>query len=301
MNVSQAGKLGGSVKSDAKKTAAKINGKFGGRPINAVNLNDDGYSIKGCNYIYAPKGKALEYSDLAANPYRGCGNQCTYCYVPNVIRMKRPDFDSTANDRPNFIKCLNRDAAKYKSINSNKQIMFSFTTDPYHPFDTSLTRESLQSLIDHDLNFCTLTKGGSRALRDIDLFRSNKDSFASTLTSFDDRFSRKFERGAANATDRIETLRKFSESGIFTWVSIEPTLSVSEAKKILTNCNGFVNHFKIGKANYIKMKEEINWEQYTHEIIELCQKLNISHYIKKDLQMYLPENYENNMRIKQHY
>ena len=27
-------------------------------------------AIPGCNYIYAPKGQAGEYSPLAANPYR---------------------------------------------------------------------------------------------------------------------------------------------------------------------------------------------------------------------------------------
>lgn len=301
MNVSEAGKKGGSVRSSAKKAAAKINGKFGGRPIKAINLNDDGYSIKSCSHIYAPKGKALEYAELATNPYRGCGNGCVYCYVPNILRMKRPVFDSSAIVRPNYINSLKRDAAKYKSISCDKQIMFSFTTDPYHPFDTSATRESILILQESNLSFSTLTKGGTRAIRDIDLFRPNRDSFASTLTSFDDSYSKKFERGAAVASDRISALKQFSDNGIFTWVSIEPTLNVVEAKKIITECKGFVNHFKIGKANYTKITKDINWEQYTLEIIELCSKLGVSHYIKEDLQKYLPNGYSNTLRIKQHF
>lgn len=45
-------------------------------------LNPDGISVKGRTYIYAPKGEALEYSALAANPYRGCGHKCAFCFVP---------------------------------------------------------------------------------------------------------------------------------------------------------------------------------------------------------------------------
>lgn len=51
-----------------------------------IVINPDGISIKGCNYIYAPKGQAGEYSPLATNPYRGCGHKCAYCYVPQVIK-----------------------------------------------------------------------------------------------------------------------------------------------------------------------------------------------------------------------
>jgi DNA repair photolyase len=76
--------------------------------------------------------------------------------------------------------------------------MFSFTTDVYSPSATLLTRESIKCLIDYGMGFCTLTKGVTRALRDLDLFRSNLDAFASTLTSLDDTFSMKWER---NATD----------------------------------------------------------------------------------------------------
>jgi DNA repair photolyase len=57
-----------------------------------MQLNDDGYSVKGCSYIYAPKGQAGEYARLAANPYRGCGHKCAYCYVPQVLRMDLQQF-----------------------------------------------------------------------------------------------------------------------------------------------------------------------------------------------------------------
>lgn len=196
-------------------------------------LNPDGVSVKGCNYIYAPRGQAGEYAPLSANPYRGCGHKCAYCYVPRVTKQDRKEFDSGAVIRPGFEKGLLKDAKKYHALGITEQVMLSFTTDPYPPAHHELTRWTLEVLRDHGLSFCTLTKGGSRALRDIDLFRRDRDAFASTLTSLDATFSRKWERDAADPDDRIATLRRFHEAGIFTWVSLEPTIDVEASLAIV--------------------------------------------------------------------
>jgi DNA repair photolyase len=295
---SEAGKLGGSAKSQAKKKSSITNGKMGGRPSNPV-LNDDGVSVKGCNMIYAPKGQALEYSALAVNPYRGCGHKCAYCYVPRVIKLDRKSFNTMAVDRKDFLPKFLRDARKYQKLGISEQAMLSFTTDPYHPFDTSLTTKVLEILQDHGLSFCTLTKGGSRALRDIDLFRSDRDCFASTLTTLDDDFSKKWEGGAALPIDRINTLEAFHNRGIFTWVSLEPTLSTEASISIVKRTHDFVDLYKIGRANYLPMTNTTDWESYTHSMCDLMHKLGKKHYIKKDLQKYLPQGYYNPLRINQ--
>lgn len=266
-----------------------------------TKFNEDGISVAGCNIIYAPKGQALEYAELAANPYEGCGNKCAYCYVPAIKRMDRKVFDSMAYPREGYIKKLIADAQKYKELKSKSQVMLSFTTDPYHPFDTELTRKTIGQLQMHGLGVCTLTKGGSRALRDIDMFRSDQDAFATTLTSLDDSFSKKLESGAALPNDRINTLRKFSDKGIFTWVSLEPTLDCDSSINIIKETYKFVNLFKIGRANYLPMTKTTDWEAYTHNMINLCQQLGVKHYIKKDLQCYLPKDYHNPLRIAQHF
>lgn len=258
-------------------------------------------AVKGCSIIYAPRGQAGEYAPLATNPYRGCGHKCAYCYVPNVLRMQRSDFDEGAAPRPDFLASIKKDAAKYKAAGITDQVMLSFTTDPYHPTDTTLTRQTLDVLASNGMGFCTLTKGGSRALRDIDLFRPDRDAFASTLTSLDDSFSLKWERGAALPNDRIDTLKKFHEHGIFTWVSLEPTLDVNASLEIVRQTHDFVMLYKIGRVNYVGMTKTTDWADYTHRMIELCQKLNVKHYIKKDLQPYLPHGYYNPLRITQHH
>jgi DNA repair photolyase len=267
-----------------------------------IDNTDSGESeaIRGCSYIYAPSGQAGEYSPLAANPYRGCGHKCAYCYVPSVLRMDREEFDAGAEPRPDYIAHLTKDARKYQAARSAGQVMLSFTTDPYHPGDNRLTREVLTVLQEHGLGICTLTKGGSRALRDLDLFRPKRDAFASTLTSLDDSFSRKWERAAALPVDRIATLKKFHSAGIFTWVSLEPTLDIESSLAIVRATHGFVDLYKVGRANYLPMTKATDWRSYTERMLELLGKLGARSYIKKDLQPYLPKGYKNPLRVPQH-
>ena len=294
------GRQGGQSTSPAKQAAVRENGKLGGRPMSIPVVNPDGVSIAGCNIIYAPRGQAGEYAPLATNPYRGCGHACAYCYVPAVLGMPRAEFDAGAIPRPNFLASLRKDAQKYQAAGITEQVMLSFTTDPLNPSDMSLTRPTIETLIEHGLAFCTLTKGGSRALPFLDLYRPDRDAFASTLTTLDDAFSRKWERGAQLPGDRIATLRKFHDAGIFTWVSLEPTLDTASSLAIIEHTHDFIDLYKIGQANYLPMTNTTDWRDYTLRAIDLCQRLGARHYIKKDLQGFLPPGYPNQLRIAQH-
>jgi DNA repair photolyase len=271
------------------------------RAVSIPTINADGVSIKSCSYIYAPAGQAGEYSPLAANPYRGCGHGCAYCYVPKVLRMDRAEFDAVAVPRPHFMDSLIADATKYRKAGITEQVMLSFTTDVYNPINRTLTRPTLETLIKFGLGVCTLTKGGTRALADIDLFRPDRDAFASTLTSLDDRFSKKWERGAALPSDRLAALKAFHERGIFTWVSLEPTIDVESSLAIVAETHSFVDLFKIGRVNYIPMTKTTDWEDYTLRMLDLVTKLGVKYYFKKDLQKYLPPGLSNPLRVQQHH
>ncbi len=258
-------------------------------------------ALRNCKVIYEPSGQAGEYAPLATNPYRGCGHKCRYCYVPGVLRMRRAEFDEGAVPRPDFLRNLTRDAEKHQAAGSRGQVMLSFTTDPYHPGDTALTRQTLEVLRGHGLGFCTLTKGGTRALRDLDLFRPDRDAFASTLTSMEDEFSKKWEAEAALPADRLAALRAFHERGIFTWVSLEPTLDAASSLAIVAATHGFVDLYKVGRANYLPITKETDWRDYTLRMVDLLGKLGAAHYIKRDLQPYLPADYPNPLRVQQHH
>jgi DNA repair photolyase len=242
------------------------------------------------------------YAPVAANPYRGCGHQCSYpCYVPAVTKQPRKEFDAGAVPRPDFLKHLLKEARKYQALGITEQVMLSFTTDPYHPGDTSLTRQVLQCLIDHGLAFCTLTKGGTRALRDLDLFRPTRDAYAVTLTSLDPSSTLKWESNAPLPADRIEALKQFHAAGIFTWVSLEPTLDVDSSLAIVRETHSFVDLFKVGRVNYSRLTKTTDWQDYTLRMIELLNQLGARHYIKKDLQPFLPVGYPNPLRVVQHH
>lgn len=282
-------------------------------------LNDDGVSVKGATLIYGPAGQAGEYAPLACNPYRGCGHKCAYCYVPTgeaegldpdvqshgrlgaVPGLTRAEFDAGAVVKKDFLARLLLEARKYQAHGVTEQVLLSFTTDPYPPAHHIETRRALEILRDHGLAFCPLTKGGSRALRDIDLFRPDRDAFASTLTSLEPRFSRKWERAAADPDDRIATLRAFHERGIFTWVSLEPTLDVEASLAIVDATHGFVDLYKVGRVNYVGLTKTTDWRSYTLRMTEKLQRLGKAHYVKRDLQPFLPQDYDNPLRVRQHH
>lgn len=261
---------------------------------------NEGVAVPGCKIIYPPKGQAGEYSPLATNPYIGCGHKCAYCYVPDFTKMSRAVFNEGAYPRKDYLRKLEADCKKYAAVGNRSQVMLSFTTDPYHPGDNTLTRDTLLMFRKYGLSFCTLTKGGSRALRDIDLFRPEWDAFASTLTTLDDAFSKKWESAAALPGDRIATLKKFHDAGIFTWVSLEPTLNIESSLAIVSETYKFVDLFKIGRANYLPMTDTTDWRDYTERMMKLVNKLGVKHYFKRDLQPYLPKGYNNPRRIPQH-
>jgi len=90
-----------------------------------------------------------------------------------------------------------------------------FAGDPYSPpgGDFDLPRQALQLFRRYDQPFQVLTKGGTKAARDFDLY-GPKDRFGATLTFLDPAKSSLWEPGAAPPSDRIESLRQAHERGI---------------------------------------------------------------------------------------
>jgi DNA repair photolyase len=262
--------------------------------------------IRGADVIYRPAGNAGEYAPLATNPWRGCGHGCLYCYVPNATHIDRKLFNEGAVLREGYIDRLWKDVARHQRAGvaggPSEQIFISFSSDPFHRGDLEPTRKVMAILQGAGLAFCTLSKGGARALPFLPLYRPTRDAYACTLTTLDDAFSRKWEPNAALPRDRIATLSRFHEAGIFTWVSLEPTLDIEASLDIVAETRPFVDLYKIGRANYLKeITRTTDWRDYTLRMIALCQHLGVRHYIKKDLQEYLPAGYPNPLRVRQHH
>jgi DNA repair photolyase len=217
--------------------------------------------------IYEPSGRAREYAGLACNVYAGCDHGCTYCYAPNAMHTSRPDF-ARSHVRDGFIERLTHDAAALERGGRTGQVLLSFATDPYQHLDVSqgMTRAAITILKAHWLNVCVLTKGGRRALRDLDLFTPS-DAMAATMTFLDDVRSREWEPRAAPPMERMATLHAFHDAGIPTWVSLEPVLDPEAALAIIRETHAFVDMYKVGKLNYHPLAKSIGWAEFAIRVI----------------------------------
>jgi DNA repair photolyase len=240
-----------------------------------------------CNLIYTPKGKALEYSSLACNMYRGCDHACTYCYAPNATHLFREEFNKPAT-RINFLDKLRKESAGHQKDGLTGQVLLSFTCDPYQSFDVAeqVTRSTIDILHRHGFTVAVLTKGGTRALRDLDLFTA-QDAYAATMTTLDPTESLQWEPGAALPSDRMECLRAFHAAGIPTWVSLEPVYNPEMVYRIIQETAPFVDLFKVGKMNYHPIAKQIDWSAFAKTTIALLESLGKKYYIKQDLLPYL--------------
>jgi hypothetical protein len=60
--------------------------------------------------------------------------------------------------------------------------------------------------------------------------------------------------------------------------------------------------FKVGRTNNMGViTKDTDWQSYTLRMVELLNRLGKPHYVKRDLQKYLPPGYPNSMRVPQHH
>jgi DNA repair photolyase len=239
--------------------------------------------------IYQPAGRAREYSPLALNYFKGCDNGCQYCYVPNMLKRFNRDYKHENVIKPNekSYEDLKKSAEKMRGI--GKQILLSFTGDPYCNAENGETRKILEILNFYGHKVAILTKNPGKAKKDIDLFLKFGDRFkiGSTLTFDNDKDSKQWEPGAEKPKQRIDALKDFGENGIKTWASFEPVIVPSQSLKMLQNISGFIDHVKIGKLNNYKgIDKNIDWAKFIFNAVRICRTMNIDFYIKADLQKY---------------
>lgn len=236
--------------------------------------------------IYEPAGRAREYSPLALNIYQGCTHGCKYCYVPPMMKRFNPSYEQSDCKPSLNVFELEKSAKKFEGC--GKQILLSFTGDPYCGVHPETTREALEILNKYNHHVAILTKGGNRILEDIDIFKKFGDriKIGATLTFYNEEDSKEWEPGAASPEERVSSLKKIASEGITTWASFEPVVSPSQSLRLLDEVSDFIDHVKIGKLNHHKVASTINWTRFLFDAVRICREKKMKFYIKKDLQVY---------------
>jgi len=237
--------------------------------------------------IYEPKGMAREYAALACNLYRGCLHGCTYCYAPACLRMASEVFWATSVPRKGILRDLQREALRYAQ--QSEPVLFCFTSDPYQPNEDGTTGEALRIMAQAGCPFQVLTKGGTRALRDLALFHQVGAAFGTTLLFTDDRDRREWEPNAASVDDRVAAIAAFHEAGVRTWVSIEPVIDPDQAVELVGQLAPIVDEFKVGKLNHHQHAATVDWYAFTTRVVAALQASGRDYMLKDALHPYLPK------------
>ncbi len=240
--------------------------------------------------IYEPKGKAREYSPLAANFYTGCDHGCKYCYAPGIRRMTREDYEKVT-PRRNVLSEFKKDCIKLR--NCNRQVLFNFMGDPYckKNDESKITRNALLLAFENRIPIAILTKGGKRALQDLDIINKFGEhiKIGATLTFDNPEKSAEWEKGAALPNERLEALKTFKDNSVKTWASFEPVINPVESLKIMEKSLMFVDEYKIGKINnYGGIDKTIDWTAFLEKVVKMLRDNNKPFYVKYDLRQAAP-------------
>lgn len=175
---------------------------------------------------------------------------------------------------------------------SGRSVFLCFTCDPYQPLDeiTGITRRIIELCHEHNVGTTILTKGGMRSTRDFDLLRARPElsCYGATLTFLSRTDSIAWEPGAALPGERMRALRKAHDLGISTWASIEPVIDPRQALEIIKRTHEYVDVVKIGRWNYDRRANEIDWMSFALSAVALLKSLHKKYVIKKDLAAFLP-------------
>jgi DNA repair photolyase len=234
--------------------------------------------------IYETKGKAREYAQLAVNVYMGCEHQCSYCYVRGINGQP-----AEAKPRKDILENLARQIAARDPGPDGRLVNLSFMSDPFPRIEemNGLTRKVLVMLGEAGYKISVLTKAGSRAFRDFDIFSRYGIEFGQTIISLDEKQREQFEPGASPISERIVLFELAKKQGIKTWCSIEPVLLGDEGLAVIEALKNKVDKLKIGKINHNKnLESKTDWPKFVSQAEELLQDASCKFMFKESLQKF---------------
>ena len=169
--------------------------------------------------------------DRSINPYRGCEHGCIYCFArpSHAYHDLSPglDFETKLFAKPDAPALLRAELGKKGYVVA--PIAFGTNTDPYQPIEDQwrITRGCIEVLAEHD-HPLTITTKSDRVTRDIDLLAPMAAKglavVALSITSLQPKVAMTVEPRAPAPRRRLAAVRKLTDAGIPTYVSLAPVI-----------------------------------------------------------------------------
>lgn len=236
----------------------------------------------------------VEYADFCINHVEGCSHGCRFpCYAFMMAKRfgKVKNYSEWCKPKlvKNALELLDKEIPRYKD--EIKFVHLCFTTDPFMYKHQEVADMSLKIINKLGLNKikCTiLTKGiYPKELINTEKY-GNKNEYGITLISLDENFRKRFEPNSASYQGRIKALKKLHDTGLKTWVSMEPyptpNLIEQDLMKILKEIS-FVDNIIFGKLNYNCQsssfpENEAFYDNCAKIVENFCNAKGIKYHIK---------------------
>jgi len=299
------------VKDIYAKQKERISGPtlFGGKEFykeQILTITSGIQTIRRKTLLYETK---VEYGNWTINHIVGCKHGCRFpCYAMMMAKKFGwvKDYEDWRKPRvvENALELLEKEISKYKDkINF---VHLCFMSDPFMydyerqnlvPEIKEMTLKIIEKLNKEGIKVTTLTKGTyPDELLDSKRF-SRKNEYGITLVSLNRNFKNEFEPFSAPYEARINSLKRLSDNGLKTWVSMEPyptpqlDKQAGNIKTILEKIS-FVDKIIFGKLNYRRLTEHNTsyskiwknnndfYRSMAQGIINFCEKNKIKYHIK---------------------
>jgi len=210
-------------------------------------------------------------SKLTFNPYTGCDHGCVYCYASSYI----PKFHN-CRPKKDLLRRLERAARKL----SGELISISNSSDPYPNIEkkNGLTRKCLEILSRHECKIQIVTKS-PLVTRDIDILKKMRCMVALSITTDDNKISRRLEPRAPLSSERLKTTEALVENGIPVAVRVDPIIPFlnDKPKRLIESLSSLgVSH--ITSSTY-KVRPD-NWSRFSKAFPEVAKKLSPMYFEK---------------------
>jgi DNA repair photolyase len=229
--------------------------------------------------IYEPKGRALEYAELACNPWIGCVHGCLYCYGPASFRVKRENW-SPPILKANFLERFEKDA--YTHRNDPREILFSFATDPC---GTTEQVEVMDQVLDiaelYELRLTILTKNPLAARPLLIRMARLGWKLGTTICFLSEELRAAWEPDAPPIAERAQGIRIARARGVSTWVSVEPVVDLVQGLAAVRVAREDSDMVKVGHWNHDVRAKVIDWKAFHAAASEILG--DHPHLFKHDL------------------